>query len=46
MAIPKLRMFSSLMLAAFLLVCSASVAFAQDTTAPRWRAHRSPAARR
>src|SRR4030095_4010295 len=33
MAIPKAKMFSSLMLAVFLLACSASVAFAQDTTA-------------
>jgi OOP family OmpA-OmpF porin len=33
MAIPKFRMFSSLMLAVFLLAFSASVAFAQDTTA-------------
>lgn len=34
MAIPKLRMFSSLMLAVFLLAFSASVAVAQDTTNP------------
>jgi OmpA-OmpF porin, OOP family len=34
MAIPKARMFSSLMLAVFLLAFSASVGFAQDTTAP------------
>ena len=34
MAIPKFRMFSSLMLAVFLLAFSASVGFAQDTTAP------------
>src|SRR5258705_1118994 len=33
MAIPKARMFSSLMLAVFLLAFSASVGFAQDTTA-------------
>ncbi|MEP6818222.1 MAG: OmpA family protein [bacterium] len=33
MAIPKFRMFSSLMLAVFLLAFSASVGFAQDTTA-------------
>src|SRR5678816_672502 len=33
MAIPKAKMFSSLMLAVFLLAFSASVAFAQDTTA-------------
>jgi outer membrane protein OmpA-like peptidoglycan-associated protein len=34
MAIPKAKMFSSLMLAVFLLAFSASVGFAQDTTAP------------
>ena len=34
MAIPKLRMFSSLMLAVFLLAFSASIAVAQDTTNP------------
>ena len=34
MSIPKFRMFSSLMLAVFLLAFSASVGFAQDTTAP------------
>ena len=34
MAIPKFRMFSSLMLTVFLLAFSASVAVAQDTTAP------------
>ncbi len=34
MAIPKFRMFSSLMLAALLITCSASIAFSQDTTAP------------
>ena len=33
MAIPKAKMFSSLMLAVFLLAFSASVGFAQDTTA-------------
>jgi len=33
MAIPKAKIFSSLMLAVFLLACSASVSFAQDTTA-------------
>ena len=33
MVIPKFRLFS-LMLAASLLVCSASIAFAQDTTSP------------
>ena len=32
MVIPKFRMFSSLMLAVFLLAFSASIAFAQDTT--------------
>ncbi len=32
MAIPKFRMFSSLMLAVFLLAFSASIGFAQDTT--------------
>ena len=32
MAIPKFRMFSSLMLAVLLLAFSASIAFAQDTT--------------
>ena len=45
MAIPKFRMFSSLMLAVSLLAVSASVAFAQDTTAPPARAQ-LPAARR
>jgi OOP family OmpA-OmpF porin len=34
MAIPKFRMFSSLMLAVFLLAFSASIALAQDTTNP------------
>jgi len=34
MPIPKFRMFSSLMLTVFLLAFSASVAVAQDTTAP------------
>jgi OOP family OmpA-OmpF porin len=34
MAIPKFRMFSSLMLAVFLLAFSASIAIAQDTTNP------------
>jgi OOP family OmpA-OmpF porin len=34
MAIPKLRMFSSLMLTIFLLAFSASIAVAQDTTKP------------
>ncbi|HUS12148.1 MAG TPA: OmpA family protein [Pyrinomonadaceae bacterium] len=34
MAIPKLRMFSSLMLTVFLLAFSASIAVAQDTTNP------------
>jgi OOP family OmpA-OmpF porin len=34
MAIPKFRMFSSLMLAVFLLAFSASIAVAQDTTRP------------
>ncbi|HEV2829072.1 MAG TPA: OmpA family protein [Pyrinomonadaceae bacterium] len=34
MAIPKFRMFSSLMLAIFLLAFSASIAVAQDTTNP------------
>jgi OmpA-OmpF porin, OOP family len=34
MAIPKIRVFSSLMLAVFLTVCSASLALAQDTTNP------------
>lgn len=34
MAIPKIRMFSSLMLAVFLTICSASLALAQDTTNP------------
>ncbi len=34
MAIPKFRMFSSLVLAIFLSVCSASIALAQDTTSP------------
>src|SRR4029434_11076625 len=33
MAIPKAKMFSSLMLAVFLLAFSANVGFAQDTTA-------------
>jgi outer membrane protein OmpA-like peptidoglycan-associated protein len=33
MVIPKVRMFSSLMLAALLLACSASIGFSQDTTA-------------
>lgn len=32
MVIPKFRVFSSLVLAVFLLACSASIAFAQDTT--------------
>lgn len=34
MAIPKFRMFSSLLLAIFLAACSASIALAQDTTNP------------
>jgi OOP family OmpA-OmpF porin len=34
MLIPKFRMFSSLMLAVFLLACSASIGLAQDTTNP------------
>jgi OOP family OmpA-OmpF porin len=34
MAIPKFRMFSSLMLAVFLLASSAAIAVAQDTTTP------------
>ena len=34
MAIPKFRMFSSLMLAVFLLASSAAIAVAQDTTNP------------
>jgi OmpA-OmpF porin, OOP family len=34
MAIPKFRMFSSLVLAVFLLAFSASITFAQDTTNP------------
>ena len=34
MSIPKFRMFSSLMLAVFLLASSAAIAVAQDTTNP------------